>query len=300
MRRFSFEALCAFNVDGGGGGSGGAAGGDGGGTPAGTSGGADGAPANLLAAAEAAAATAGGNPAGGPQQAYYPDGLPDAFKGTSDRETIDKLAGELGRQPKPPATPKDYKFEPGDDFVQKHGDLKDDPVLGVWRELAHEIGLGQDAFASVVPKFYDRLEKAGLIDPPIDWTKESTKLEPMSGDPKERAIKALQRVKNVEGQVHALQTRGVINKEDAIVLSTAFYDAAHVQAFEKLFALIPQQHGPQGGGTGAGSGYDWAQADKDMSDARYSTTSPTYDPAFRRSADEKMAALPKRGGFRVG
>lgn len=254
MKRYSFGALCAFNLDSGGG--------DGGGTPA-----AAGAPQNLSQAAEAVAAAAGGQqgneqpPSGqqngqqpptnvqqGNAQAYHPEGLADAFKGATDKETIDKLAGELAKQPKPPASPKDYTFSPGEDFIKKHGDLKDDPVLPLWREVAHELGVDQKTFEQAVPKLYDKLEKAGLIEPPIDWMKEVGKLEPSSGDPKERSIKAMQRVKAVESQLDGLVSRGLISKDDRAIASIAYFNADHVKTFEKIFALIPQQVGSQGGG----------------------------------------------------
>lgn len=262
--KFRWKDFVTFNADGGGA--------DGGGAP-GTGAGA-GAPAGTLAdAAARIVATQGdgqqsGNgqpPANGQQQsnapqqngqqqngqqsqAYYPDGLPDGFRGTNDRETIDKLFGDINGRPKPPASPKDYKYEFGKEFTEKFGDLKDDPVLPMWSEIAHELGLGNKQAQDVVPKFYDKLAEAGLIAKPVDVNEELAKLEPNEPDLVRRTAKGAQRVNAIATTLKGLEARGVLTKADNLRLGIMMMDAANVTAFEKVLKLLPAEHGLQNGG----------------------------------------------------
>lgn len=313
--KFRFKDLVAFNLDGGagGGGSGGGAGGSGGGQQPSGGGG----PESLAAAAARIEAPAGGGqgqqqnqqqPGGQQQQqpnpgqqqtpqAYYPENLPDTFRGTNDRETIDKLYGEISGRPKPPATAKDYKYEFAEDFTKKFGDLKDDPVLPMWSELAHELGLSNQQAQDVVPKLFEKLTKAGIIPEPVDTKAEMAKLEPNEKDPVRQQAKAAARVNALARTLQGLETRGILNKADMLRTSIVLLDAANVSAFEKIFKLLPAEHGLQGGGGNPVGGYGWEDADKEMADERYSSTSPKFDPKFRSSVDDKMRQLPKRGGY---
>jgi hypothetical protein len=69
------------------------------------------------------------------QWAYWPEGLPETlagFKGATDRETIDKLAGELKGLPRAPAKPDDYKLSLPEAFTKRYGDLSNDEVMPIW------------------------------------------------------------------------------------------------------------------------------------------------------------------------
>lgn len=261
-----WKDLVAFSPDGGGAGAaagGGASGGqsDGGGQQNGGQQGGGSQGGNLADAAARAAANQ--QPANGQQQqngqqqangqqasqAYYPEGLPDTFRGTNDRETIDKLAKDIADRPKPPAAAKDYKYEFTEDFTKKYGDLKDDPVLPMFNEVAHKHGLSNKAAQGIVTDLFDGLAKAGLIPEAIDMDKELLKLEPNEPDPVRRATKAGQRVTAIATTLKGLETRGVLTKADNARLSLMFMDAANVAAFEKVMKLIPAEHGMQGGGT---------------------------------------------------
>lgn len=309
MRKFF---LRTFNLDGGGAGAGGSpgAGGSGGGSPAaGGQGGGEGGGGSPAAGgsslAEQIAQRAGQQPDGQPGQqsvsgtAYYPDGMPDSFRGMSDKETIDKLYADYSGRPKAPAADKDYKFAPSDDFAKSYGDLKDDPALPVFRKIAHKYQLPQEAFNGMIQDVYQEFEKAGLIEGPLDAEAEVTKLAGDKGAARDRYVKAHQRISAVEQFVRGLQTKGEITKADAVILGSMASSADAVVAFEKIMRLIPGEHGLQSGGSGAGSGYSWSQADADMADERYSSNSPKYDPRWRASVDEKMRGLAPRGKARV-
>ena len=231
---------------------------------------------------------------------YTPEGLAENYRGKTDQETIDKLLADVNGRPKPPAKPSDYKFQPGEDFSKKFGDLKDDPVLPAWAEVAHELGLDNKQFQDAVPKLYEKLSKAGLIEGPVDYDAELEKLAPKEGDKGQRIIKAADRVNAISSFVRGLETRKEITREEATLLSTMYHNAAAVTAFEKVLAAARRgEHGLQGGGQGYDAGgYTWDKADADMSDPRYSTSSPKYEPKFRKEADERMARLAPRGQYR--
>lgn len=305
--------LRTFNLDGGGTGgtAGGAAGaggdgGGGGGAQPGTGGQSLSQQVGALAGAQGDGGPAKEQPPAGqgqqppaPGSAYYPEGLPDTFRGLSDKETIDKLYADYSGRPKPPAADKDYKFEPSQDFVKSYGDLKDDPALPVFRKIAHKNGLDQGQFNAMIQDVYQEFEKSGLIEGPLDAEAEVAKLAGDKGAARDRYVKAHQRIAAVEQFVKGLQTRGEITKNDAVILGSMAASADAVIAFEKIMRLIPGEHGLQTGGAGSAAGYSWAQADADMADERYSSSSLKHDPRFRADVDQKMRTLGPRGKARV-
>lgn len=263
------------------------------------------APANLAAAADAAAAAAGGaqNGADAPdgassQQppvngAYYPEGLPDQYRGMTEKETIDKLYADIQGRPKPPATPKDYTFELSPDMKEKFGDLKDDKVLPLWAEVAHELGLDDKAATAAFEKLYQRMEKAGLIDHGPDYTAEIEKLKPARGDPRERTMAVKNRLVAADSFIKGLETRGALSKASAAILGANVDTAAGVIMIEELAAAMGGPGIVTTGGVGA-EAYSRTDYERDLNDPRYSTTSPQHDPAFRKAVDEKAQRLPRR------
>jgi hypothetical protein len=247
---------------------------------------ADGAPAS------AAPADASGQPPAAPNGAYFPEGLPEQFRGASERETIDKLAQEIAGRPKPPASPKDYKFELSPDMKAKFGELKDDKVLPLWGEVAHELGLDDQRATAAFEKLYQKMDKAGLVDHGPDYEAELKKLMPNSGNERERNMAAKQRIDGAMAFVQGLETNGTLAKEEAARLHALVDDAVGVQIMEKLQRAM-RGTGLVNGGAPAQpySDADWR---RDMSDPRYSTTSPQHDPEFRKSVDEKAARLPRK------
>lgn len=256
--KFRWKDLVAFEADGAAGGGAAAANGSGGGSGAGA--GAAAAGGNLAdAAARIVAAQGDGQQSGNGQQqngqqqqqqtqSYYPEGLPDGFRGANDRETIDKLFGDINGRPKPPATAKDYKYEFAKEFTEKFGDLKDDAVLPMWSEIAHKYKIPNDVAQGVVTDLYDGLAKEGLIAKPVDVNEELAKLEPNETDPVRRTAKGAQRVNAIATTLKGLETRGVLSKADNLRLGIMMMDAANVTAFEKILKLLPAEHGLQNGG----------------------------------------------------
>lgn len=188
---------------------------------------------------------------------YIPDGLADTFKGANDRETIDKLYADIKARPVPPEKPADYKLELSEDFTKKFGTFneKDNKVLDVLRDTAFQLKLDQATFNEIVPKFYENLDAAGLIEM-SDPAAETEKL--VNGLPKElkalpRADK-LQRVAKMANDagagVQALETSGVLTKTQAVLVSGLLESAEGIGALTAILGAIGERGLQPGGGSG--------------------------------------------------
>lgn len=263
----------------------------------------------LAAAAAAAVGAAGddaGSPAGGAARGapegqstpgasgapYAPEGLPEQFRGQSERETIDKLYAAVAGRPKPPATPKDYKLELSAEMQAKFGDLRDDKVLPLWGEVAHELGLDNAGYSQAFEKLYVKMDRAGLIDHGPDYQAELEKLKPARGSDVERLRGASRRINEASAFVKGLEGKGALSKTQAAILTAVMDTADGVMTMEAL-AKAMGGTGIVGGGL-APEAYSEADFHRDLKDERYSTTSPKHDPAWRKAVDEKALRLPRK------
>jgi len=285
-----------FNLDDGAGGAGGGAGGagDAGGGKgrmaalAGEAGAGDGGGAGGEGgAASAATGTAG---AGTP---YVPEGLDERFKGANDRETIDKLAGEIAGRPKAPAKAEEYTLTLSEKQTARFGDMKDDPVLPIVKSVAHAAGLTNDQFQNMFTGLYEGMLEKGLLDEGIDPQQYIEALAPKGGDPATRKAQAARRANDVLGNLNGLVTRQVLTKSEANLLQAVGDLPQGVIALEKVFKHFGVT-GVQGGGQGAGGAYSWNQWDQDMKDERYDSQSPKFDMSYRQGIDAKMRTLGPR------
>jgi hypothetical protein len=240
---FDFFAMLLWDKDAGGG-DGGAGGGNG--DQGSGNGGGDQSLAARAAAAVAESGKEGAAAAAANGTPYYPEGLGEAFRGKDNNETIDKLFGHVNGLPKAPAKPEDYQLALSEDFTTKFGDLKDDKVVGVWRGVAHELGLPDAAFSGVIEKLYGALEKEGMLDVGPDPDAELAKLMPREGDDKSRQLAAYKRIDDSASWIKGLVAKG-LPKDGAIMLSGLLENAAGVQVLEFLSRNIP---GMQAGGGG--------------------------------------------------
>jgi hypothetical protein len=213
----------------------------------------------VKAAAEAGAGGQSGTGNGGSGQeaaaaAYWPEGLPEALaalKGANDRETIDKLAGHLKDAPKAPAKPDDYKLALPEAFTKRFGDLSKDPVVPIWRQVAHKSGLSDAQFNGAITELYSELSTQGLLDEPIDVMAELDKLAPKYGDPVQRKAQASARINGVANTINGLVTRQVLSRSEGNIVLAMAATAEGVMTLEKLFKSMGE-HGLQGGGEPAG------------------------------------------------
>lgn len=183
-------------------------------------------------------------------QPYVPEGLADNFRGTSDRETIDKLLADIRGRPKPPEKPGDYKLELSPDFAKSYGELneKDNKVLDVWRQTAHELGLDNKAFNGAFEKFYGNLDKAGLIEmtDPAAETEKLIAAQPKHLSFKEKATAVAKLANDVGAGVAALETRGILTKSQTALVSALLDTAEGINAVNALLNLMGE-HGVQPG-----------------------------------------------------
>jgi hypothetical protein len=223
----------------------------------------------LVEAAREAAKTAEQQAAGGQQQAtqqqqgqqeqqaevYFPKGLPDTLRGATERETLDKIAADFEGRPKPPEKPDGYELKLPDALKERFGDMKDDPVLPLWREVAHELGLDNTKFNGAFEKLYTKMAEKGLVDDPVNISKEMQSLGGTTGDVKQREAAGAQRLNSVLTSVTALATRGVLTTAEAYAVQEAAATANGVIALEKLLKLRAPP-GIQADGEGGGPSLD--------------------------------------------
>lgn len=202
----------------------------------------------------------GGDPAAAPAagQPYFPADFPDQWKGTSDNETIDKLYGALNGLPKPPEKAEDYKLDLPKEFTDKFGDIKDDAVLGLWRNVAHKNGLSDAQFQASLVDLYGELDKVGLIDNGPDFAAEFEKLKPKGGDTISRIKEAARRANDAEAWVSSLalkdgQQGGEGLRKSQVALLAGLLDTAEgVETIEYLRGLGAKQGLTSGGQRVAG------------------------------------------------
>ena len=296
-RLWEFYTLLARNGDGGGGGG---AGGTGGGADGGAGGGQQQQQSSqqqqapgALGAAQQIAGQQQQQQAGGQQQqqagpqAYLPEGIGDDFKGTNDRETIDKLFNFVKGQEKAPAKAEDYAFTPDEKFAKQFGDLKDDPALAVFRNVALEAGLNNTQFNNVIGKFYAQLSEKGLIEPPIDGQAELDKLAPKGADQITGRRDAAVRANAVVTWLNGLANKGALAKNESEMLMALGARAEGIVALEKVMKMTGE-HGVQLGGQQMG-GHSRESLQQEMNDPRYDSLSDKYDPKFRERVDKAWA-----------
>lgn len=235
----------------------------------------------------------GGDPgkAGDPPAAYFPPGIPEALKGESEKATLDRIAEHFNGLPKPPEKPDGYELKLPNDMREKFGDLKDDKVLPLWREVAHELQLSQDQFNGAFEKLYTRMVGAGLIDDPVSIEKELAKLEPATGDAVHKKNQAAVRVNAVVDAVTGMAERGALSRGEAAQIQQIAVTAEGVIALEKMLKMT-REHGVRGAdGSASPSGDTKESLQKQMGDPRYDLRSPHGDRQFVEDVDARWRRL---------
>lgn len=230
----------------------------------------------------------GGQQAAGFHSApYYPEGLADPFRGTNDRETIDRLSKAVRAAP---AKPDDYQVELAPELAKHFKDLGNDPMLKAYRGVAHKHGLDSKQFNGVFGDLVGEMAKQGLFVPLIDDRAENAKLAQGEVDPTRASAKVMQRRGAADSFIKAQTDRGVFTKDEGEALSALTAVAAGVTLIEKLAGRFGEASlNPGGQGGNAQPTKD--QLQRDMQDPRYSSTSPQYDPAFRQRVDASWKNL---------
>lgn len=244
------------------------------------------------ASGDGAPGGAPGGQGGGAPAAYLPEGITDDFKGASDKDTIDKLWSFVNGAEKPPAKADGYELKLDEALTKRFGDMKDDPALQAFREVAHDVKLTNTQFNDVFSKFYTKLAEKGLIEAPIDGYDELDKLAPKGVDQVRGRAEAAQRTNAVVANLNGMVQRGNLTKAESEMFMALAARAEGVVALEK-FMKGRGEHGIQVGGQ-PGGGRTLEDVKADMRDPRYDSLSPKFDQAFRDRIDQEWQTL--RGG----
>lgn len=185
---------------------------------------------------------------------YFPQGLDPAWKGASERETLDKIAKHWGERPRPPEKPEGYELKLSEDMTKRFPNLtKDDRALPIYRQIAHEIGMTGDQFNGFLEKFHTGMAKAGLIDDPVQVDAQLESLaRSQAGDAKQRRADGAQRVNSAVASISALVTRDVLTEMEAAAFINLATDVHGVTGIEKIISKLGKEHGVQVGGQGGG------------------------------------------------
>ncbi|MFG1383243.1 hypothetical protein [Xanthobacter versatilis] len=280
--RFNWMMALRRPDDGGGAGAPGGGGGDpgaGGGAPAG------GAPGG---APGGGGAPAGGAPAADP---YWRDFLPQHIKADKPEERFDRLATEykglrdqIASRPAPPKTAAEYAFEPSDK-IKGYFQNPNDPMLGIAREAALEVGLPKDAFGKFVGKIYETAAEKGLLAAPYDPQAEGQKIAERIAPGKswaEAKPLVVAAVKDAESFAGVLADQLKLGEKAKGLLAGMSDDAAGVEILQALSGAMAKDPAFGAGGAGAGAG-SWTKESLDaaVKDPRYNPHSRDYDKAYR-------------------
>ncbi len=175
----------------------------------------------------------GGDKGAGPTP-YYPDGLPDTFKGKSDKETIDALAKGLRQAP---ATPADYKLELAPEVAKALPGLDKDPAYHAAAKIAHKHGLDNKQFSGMVGELFAELTKEGVLEPAVDVEAEIAKLEPRETNPTRRHAAVAARMNAAEAWIKGMVANKSISQDEASVLAAGMTIAAGTTLVEKFMAM---------------------------------------------------------------
>jgi hypothetical protein len=254
------------------------------------------APAASFAAAAAAVPAAAAPAPGAPPvlAGYIPDKLPAELKGSTDRETIDKLLGaysgqatELTARGTVPKEPKDYKFELSPDLVKVFGDPEKDRGTQIFRNVAHKHGLTAEQAAGVFSEFHGQMLADGVIKP-FDIVAEGKQLlgsQAAGLTPVQIETAATQRWQTANSWIDGLEGSKVLSKEQAVLARGLIENAAGIQLMEALKGMT-RETGAQGGNGVPTGGISKADLDARANDPRSNPMMPQYSKAY---ADETEA-----------
>lgn len=181
-----------------------------------------------------------GDPAPVQSGPYVPEGLPEQFHGTNERETIDKLWGEIHGRQTAPEKADDYTLALPDDLAPLI-DVDNDVLLPEFRAIAKELGLTQQQYEGTITQLYSKMVEKGLVEKPLDLNAEFAAISNGTGDKASQISAGQKAVKELDDTFQGLATRQQISKETAAELSASIVSAASYKALAELVQLLPKQ-----------------------------------------------------------
>lgn len=189
-----------------------------------------------------AGSAAGGDvpPPPDPGAPYAPDGLPEQFRGKDERETIDRLWGDINGRPKAPETADAYTLSLPKDIAPLI-DVDNDALLPEFRVIAKELGLTQDQYEGTITKLYSKMIEKGLVEKPLDIDAEFAAISDGTGDRVAQVAAGRKSVVELVDVFDGLAARQQISKDAAAELTATIDTAARFKALSEIAKLIPKQ-----------------------------------------------------------
>jgi hypothetical protein len=310
LERYGFPR--APEGEGGSGAAAGAAAGMGTGGDAGGGAGADGPGGSSSAGGGAASPGSDADAGTQPATPYFPEGLPEAMRGKSDKETLDKMHSALkGYRDKDakrdiPADEAGYLNTEGldgfkvEDAQKPYFDaLKDDPAFKSIAKLAKEKGIGRRDFLDLWQAGMKGMGEAGLLEPAIDAKAERAELVPASA----KALPAAEQAKAIDKRMQEnfdfldlmAENRG---PKDAAGKARLKGDIEYAQLMlgdsakgHRFFEFLRDQVQAGGGATGAGGGGGGGDSKESL---RAELAKPEMTPGHPSFDKAKYADLQER------
>lgn len=265
----------------------------------------------------------GGAPAGAgdgagspPAETYFPEGLPDHFKGANDRETIDKIAAgwkdyrTRDAAKDLPDTPEGYlSFEGIDDKAFKLDDrfkahfdsFGTDPGMKAAAAIAQKHGIPRPAFLEAVQGSLSALQEAGVLEPMMDAEAERAALLPeaaknLSKDQQDAAID--RRMTDNLAFVDLMVQNRALPKEAGEYAQLMLADSAKGHMFLEWMRNAVQGggNGPGAHGEGGGGSISHAQLKERQADPRNNPNDMKFDQSFATETSRLYRTFVEAGG----
>lgn len=252
-----------------------------------------------------------------PAELYFPDGLPDHFKGGNDRETIDRLAGawkdyrNRDASKDLPEKPEGYLSLDGvddkafqlDERFKAHFDgFASDPGMVAAAAIAQKHGVPRPAFLEATQAAMSALSEAGILEPMLDFAAERSALLPDSArslakDQQDVAID--RRMSDNFDFVDLMVTNRGLPKQVGEYAQLMLGDKAEGHQFLEWVRNAVQ--GGNGGdpgahGQGGGGSITHAQLRERQADPRNNASDMKFDPAFEQETRRLYQQFAESGG----
>ena len=246
-----------------------------------------------------------------------PDWVPEAARGKDVAETFEKFGAhyqeevkrfngmreKIANMPKAPEKPENYTFAPADEIKAYFGDDNAE-VVNAAKAAFHKHGIPDAAFSAIINDIYLPMAKAGALPQPFDAKAELATFATLTGlDAPKASAAYVEASTYAEGLAKELSANVPEAQRAAIEAQVAsLTDTAAGTVLLRHFMAMGRDNGIAMGGTGAGSAaMTFAEAQKAVSDPRYSTknkdhadAAKRFDPAFRAKVDAAIAAEDRR------
>lgn len=269
------------------------------------------------AAAGGGAAPGSAAPAATPPQAYFPEGLPDNWRGKDERETIDRLfsvaKGYRDRDANldRPEKPEGYFSLDGmaadafklDDRFKAHFDaFGSDPGMKAAAIIAQKHGIARPAFLEAVQASMSALSDAGMLEPMMDPAAERAQLLPDAarGLPKDQQDAAIDKrmTDNFAFVDLMVQNRG-LPKEAGDYMQMMLGDSAKghlaMEWMRNTFQTGGGQGGPGAHGAGGSAGDTADSLRAEMAKPELIPGHPNFDRAKYADFESRYKAFHSKG-----